>query len=29
VSITDRHVFVTLGGQTFEGTVERVGLESA
>ena len=29
VSITDRHVFVTLGGQTFEGTVEQVELVEA
>lgn len=29
VSITDRHVFVSLGSQTFEGTVERVQLVGA
>lgn len=29
VSITDRHVFLSVGGQTFEGMVERVRLENA
>lgn len=29
VYITDRHVFVSLGSQTFEGTVERVELVGA